>query len=321
MSPIAVSVGTFDGVHRGHRRLLATAADRAAAAGLELVVLTLDRHPLSLLRPERAPRLLTGLDHKLELLAGLGGVSRVEVLAFDRQRADQSPASFVLDTLVGELGARLLVVGGNFRFGRGGAGDVTLVAELGAPVGLEVVGLPLLEGAPGAVISSSEIRRLVAVGHLARAASLLGRLHEVRGELAPAVPAGAGGSTRLGLLVDPVLLLPPPGAHRAVVAPLGAAREPAVPAFAEVGADLRAPAAAAQGGLPPAVGLALTGHPVPPWWRPGVAVRVGFEATTSTGEPSRPAEQTPGALVPPVGRGEGAPGTRGAAADGGAGSR
>ena len=298
MSPAAVSVGTFDGVHRGHRRLLADAAERAKAVGLDLVVLTLDRHPLGLLRPERAPRLLTGLDHKLELLAGVDGVARVEVLAFDRPRADQTASSFVRDTLVGQLDARLLVVGGNFRFGRGGAGDVALAERLGRTVGLEVVGIALLEGSPGSVISSSEIRRLVAAGHLAKAAALLGRAHEVRGELrVPPVPGGhghtvpgrpapagrSGGAGVLHLVFDEPLLLPPPGGHSAVVAPLvpPAPGVPGTAATVEVAGEVDGPSA---GGA--SVTVRPLVHPLPDWWRPGAQARVTFPGDGRAPAPS-----------------------------------
>ncbi len=273
-SAIAVSVGTFDGVHRGHRQLLAAAARRAAAAGLPLVVLTLDRHPLSLLRPDRAPRLLTGLDHKLELLAELDGVARTEVLVFDRPRAEQEPASFLRDTLAGELGARLLVVGGNFRFGRDGAGDVSLAARLGPAAGLDVVGLPLLEEAPGAVISSSHIRRLVAAGSLAHAAELLGRPFELRGQLGHRLD-GAGGRTPL--TVDGQLLLPPTGAYRVRAAPLDPAEGGSLEAAAELsGGVVRLRAPDRSGGAR--------------WWHPGAALRVLFGAPApGTASPVPPA--------------------------------
>lgn len=269
MSPIAVSVGTFDGVHLGHRQLLAAAAERAAGAGLPLVVLTLDRHPLSLLRPDRAPRLLTGLDHKLELLAGLDGVARTEVLVFDRTRAEQTPASFVRDTLRGALGARLLVVGGNFRFGRDGAGDVALAARLGAAAGLDVVGLPLLEEAPGTVISSSEIRRLVAAGSLAHAGALLGRPFEVRGRL--------DGGPGAPLSLADHLLLPPAGAYPVLAVPLDPRAGGALDASAEVAGGLvhlHAPERRDGAG----------------WWQAGTVLRVLFGAPASgTGAPRPPA--------------------------------
>lgn len=271
MRPVAVTVGTFDGVHLGHRRLLATAAALAAEAGLELVALTLDRHPLALLHPERAPLLLTGLDHKLELLAGVPGVARAEVLVFDRRRAEQAPESFLADTLVGEFGARLLVVGGNFRFGRGGTGDVALAEDLGARVGLRVVGMTLVEGAPGSVISSSAIRRLVAEGHLARAEALLGRPHEIRGTLGDPSPPGDGvpadgGARGTEVVVAADLLLPPPGRYEVRAGPLGEA----APALV---ASIRPP------GAPSPVVLEVPpGQPVTAGWVAGTRVRVAFEA-------------------------------------------
>lgn len=270
--PVAVTVGTFDGVHLGHRRLLRYAGEMAAASGLELVVLTLDRHPLSLLRPEKAPRLLTGLEHKRQLLAATAGVARVEVLVFDEDRADQSPRSFLLDTLLGDLGATVLVVGENFRFGHGGAGDLELAAEVGASVGLSVVGMPLLEQGVDGVVSSSRIRRLVADGDLATAASLLGRPFELRGELALA-PEVAGGKA-LGLVVAADLLLPEQGRHEVLARSLAGRAETRAVAFVP-------PAAPGQ---PARVGLELpsVGRDAG-WAAPGAAVALSFP-----GGPRRP---------------------------------
>lgn len=309
MSPVVLAVGTFDGVHLGHRRLLAAAHDLATAAGLELVALTLDRHPLALLHPERAPRLLTGLDHKRALLRAVDGVGRVEVLRFDRARADQSPESFVVDTIVGDLAAEVLVVGGNFRFGRAGAGDVALARHVGEAVGLSVVGIPLLEASPGVVVSSSAIRRLVVAGHLDRAADLLGRPHEVRGVLGPAggrAPA-AGARTddgpaeiAIGLVVAPELLLPPVGIYEARVARLagpvdgGAGEAPALVRARVVADPARPPGAAA---LDPAVVLEPPrAGGLAPWW----ARADGIDASVAFLAPAAPAPADPAADGPGV---------------------
>lgn len=273
MSAIAVTVGTFDGVHRGHRRLFEDGVRLAALAGLDLVALTFDRHPLSLLHPERAPRLLTGLDHKIELLGAVDGVARTEVLVFDQARADQAPESFIADTLIGGLGARLLVVGGNFRFGRAGAGDVALAERVGRRLGLAVRGTTLLEGTPGSVVSSSEIRRLVATGSLDGAARLLGRPHEVRGELRLGEPAG-----RVAELVVPgELLLPPPGRYEVRAGPL---REDAVALIAAL-APPGGPGAPVLLEAPPATS-------VPEAWPRGTTVRIAFETPATPPPPRAP---------------------------------
>src|SRR5580693_9172714 len=118
MPGTAVTIGAYDGVHLGHRALLADLVARAGAAGLSTVVVTFDRHPASVVRPESAPKLLTDLDQKIELLADCG-IDRTLVVPFDRQRADESAEEFVKEILVDNLGARLVVVGEDFHFGHG----------------------------------------------------------------------------------------------------------------------------------------------------------------------------------------------------------
>jgi riboflavin kinase/FMN adenylyltransferase len=175
----AVTIGAYDGVHLGHRMLLGELKDRADAAGLGTCVVTFDQHPAAVVRPDSAPKLLTDLEQKLELLASCG-VARTLVIPFDTERARESAPDFVHEILVGALGARLVVVGEDFHFGRGRQGNVTLLRELGASLGFEVIGVGL-EGIEGDVVSSTRIRTLVAEGDVAGAASLLGRPHQVRG--------------------------------------------------------------------------------------------------------------------------------------------
>jgi riboflavin kinase/FMN adenylyltransferase len=181
MPGTAVTIGAYDGVHLGHRALLADLSARAEAEGLSTVVVTFDRHPASVVRPESAPPQLTDLDQKLELLADCG-IDRTLVVAFDRERADESAEDFVKDVLVDNLGARLVVVGEDFHFGHGRAGNVSLLAELGRQYRFEVVGVSLTgDQAEGQAVSSTRIRALVAAGQVAEAAEMLGRPHEVRG--------------------------------------------------------------------------------------------------------------------------------------------
>jgi riboflavin kinase / FMN adenylyltransferase len=209
----AVTIGAYDGVHRGHRQLLARLAARAAERGLKSAVVTFDRHPATVVRPESAPLLLTDLDQKLELL-GDCGVDIVLVVPFDRARADESAEEFVAEVLVGTLAARVVVVGEDFHFGHGRKGNVALLAELGAVDGFEVEGFDLTaEGT--AAISSTRIRRLVAEGDVSGAAVLLGRPHQVRG---PVVHGDGRGRTELGfptanVAVPPEIALPGVGIY------------------------------------------------------------------------------------------------------------
>jgi riboflavin kinase/FMN adenylyltransferase len=144
------------------------------------VVVTFDRHPATVVRPESAPLLLTDPSQKLELLAS-AGVDRTVVVPFDEVRARESAEDFVLEVLVGALGARLVVVGEDFHFGYGRRGTVALLAEMGARHGFEVAGIALDADAAGRAVSSTRIRALLGAGDVAAAAMLLGRPHQVRG--------------------------------------------------------------------------------------------------------------------------------------------
>jgi riboflavin kinase / FMN adenylyltransferase len=196
MSPgkgTAVTIGAYDGVHLGHRALLRDLSERAAAAGLSTVVVTFDRHPAAVVRPESAPKQLTGLEQKLELLADCG-IDRTVVIPFDLARAEESAEDFVKEVLVDQLSARLVVVGEDFHFGHGRRGNVELLRRLGADYGFDVVGVGLTGDGRDAV-SSTRIRALLAEGDVEGAARLLGRPHEVRG---PVVHGDGRGGPELG---------------------------------------------------------------------------------------------------------------------------
>ena len=146
----AVTVGNFDGVHRGHQALVSAAVARARESGGVSVVLTFDPHPARVLGPGRAPAALTTLAQKEELLARLG-VDRLAVLPFDAEVARLPPDAFAREVLHGALGARHVVVGESFRFGHRREGDARLLAALGEELGFSVRALPpvLEEGSPG----------------------------------------------------------------------------------------------------------------------------------------------------------------------------
>ncbi|MHB8439532.1 MAG: bifunctional riboflavin kinase/FAD synthetase [Acidimicrobiales bacterium] len=176
----AVTIGAYDGVHRGHRHVLSLLADMARPRGLRTVVVTFDRHPATVVRPDSAPLLLTDLEQKLELLAAQG-VDTTMVVPFDQQRAEEPAEDFVTEVLEGALQTRLLVVGKDFHFGHGRKGDLRMLEEMGESLGFQTVGVELDEAGAGEVISSTRIRGLLAEGDVRGAARLLGRYHQVRG--------------------------------------------------------------------------------------------------------------------------------------------
>jgi riboflavin kinase/FMN adenylyltransferase len=163
-----VAVGTFDGVHLGHRQVIAGADS----------VLTFDPHPVSVVAPQHTPKLLTPLARKAELIAQLG-VEELIVIPFDAAFATKTADEFVNDVLVGALGATRVAIGENFRFGHKAQGDPRLLAADGR---FTTVVHPLLE-IDGEIVSSSHIRGLVLAGEVAEAAALLGAPFQLRGEV------------------------------------------------------------------------------------------------------------------------------------------
>ena len=176
-----VTIGVYDGVHLGHRGLIARVRAMAAELGAASAVITFDRHPASVVRPESAPKLLTDLDQRIELLAQTG-VDYTVVIRFDEERSRESADDFVREVLVDCLDARAVVVGHDFHFGRNRGGNVPLLQNMGAELGFDVLGLALIaDDAAHEVVSSTRIRGLLAAGQVGEAATLLGHYHEVRG--------------------------------------------------------------------------------------------------------------------------------------------
>ena len=190
--PTVVVIGKFDGVHTGHRALIEKAQRDAAALGpgIRTVVVTFDRHPMSVVAPGRCPVSIVGPQQKLRLLEATG-VDATLVLRFDEERAAQPAREFVEDVLVRHLHARTVMVGGDFRFGRGGAGDVALLRGLGAELGFTVDELREVR-TPGAArrVSSTWVRDLLSVGDVEGAARLLGRPHAMAGEVVHGLKRG-----------------------------------------------------------------------------------------------------------------------------------
>src|SRR4051795_8305579 len=144
-----VTIGAYDGVHLGHRALIGRVRAMAAELGAASAVITFDRHPATVVRPESAPKLLTDLDQKLELLASTG-VDYTLVVHFDEARSQESAEDFVTEVLVGCLRACAVVVGHDFHFGRGRQGNVPFLQEMGARYNFDVLGINLFpaEGEP-----------------------------------------------------------------------------------------------------------------------------------------------------------------------------
>jgi riboflavin kinase/FMN adenylyltransferase len=179
-----ITIGAFDGVHLGHTAVVAQVRRLAAALDARSVVVTFDRHPASVVRPESAPRLLTDLPTRLELLAETG-LDATVVLAFDQARADESAHNFVEEVLVNGLATKAVVVGEDFHFGRHREGNVALLRELGRDMDFEVEPVSLVDRPDGVdePVSSTAIRRALAGGEVDVAARLLGHLYESRGQV------------------------------------------------------------------------------------------------------------------------------------------
>lgn len=213
-----VSIGFYDGVHLGHRAVLGAVTGRATAAGYRSTVVTFDRHPAQVLRPDSAPRLLCDLDQKLELLATTG-VDETYVIHFDVERSTETAEHFVREVLVAGLRARLVVVGEDFHFGHRRGGNVALLAEMGAELGFDVIGHDLvgIEGhhaRPEEQVSSTAIRRALSEGRLDDANAMLGRPHEMRGPVVAGDRRGREiGFPTANVAVPPEMLMPADGIY------------------------------------------------------------------------------------------------------------
>ena len=202
--PCVVTLGVFDGLHRGHRRLVEQARAVGRDRGLPVVLVTFDPHPARVLGLDRDTAALSTIGHRAEL-AAQAGVDAVCALRFTRELAAGTPAGFAGEVLVTGLRADAVVVGANFTFGAGGAGTVDTLHELGRAMGFTAHRVGLLQ-AVDAPCSSTHIRRCLRAGDLAGAARALGRPHRVDGH-------------RLGdaVLLDGDTALPPTGRYRVLV--------------------------------------------------------------------------------------------------------
>ena len=177
-----ITIGAYDGVHRGHRAVIAQVQARAAELGARSVVVTFDRHPASVIRPDAAPRLLTNPAKKLELLADTG-VDATVVVPFSPEQARETPVDFVERVIVNALRTQAVIVGSDFHFGHMRQGNITLLREMGERHDFTCEPVVLVPRADGVdePISSTAIRRALAGGEIETATRLLGRALEVRG--------------------------------------------------------------------------------------------------------------------------------------------
>jgi riboflavin kinase / FMN adenylyltransferase len=224
----ALALGTFDGVHLGHRRVIDSARDWAKAHGARSCVVTFDPHPLQVLRPGDPPRLLTTTDVKIDLISALG-VDEVAVIPFTEELSLVDPATFSDDVLAGRLAARHVSVGENFRFGHGAAGDADFLRsrpELDAEI------VPLITR-DGETVSSSRIRELVAEGAVEAAADLLGAPFTLAGTVVQGDARGRELETPTANLETPAEVVVPAAGIYASRARLESGEE--VPAAVSIG--------------------------------------------------------------------------------------
>jgi riboflavin kinase/FMN adenylyltransferase len=183
-----VTIGNFDGVHLAHQKLLRQVVETARPMGATATAVTFDPHPIRLLAPEHAPRLLTPLERKAKLIEALG-IDLLVVLPFTRELAHFSPVEFVRKILVSGLRARAVHVGPNFHFGYRQSGDVEVLAELARQEGFRLDVLPTLV-IRGERVSSTRIRELLSTGRVSRAARLLGRAFCICGPIVAGLGVG-----------------------------------------------------------------------------------------------------------------------------------
>lgn len=177
--PCAITIGNFDGVHNGHRQIMRRVVGIARERGWKSAVLTFDPHPTKLVAPARAPQLLTTPEQRARIIEELG-IDEILILPFTAGIAKLTPEEFVREILAGKLKARTVLVGDNFRFGNRAAGDANTLVELGRKYGfdVEITGTVAWRNQ---IISSSEIRRLIEAGDVARACRMLGRPYRLEG--------------------------------------------------------------------------------------------------------------------------------------------
>ncbi|HSS00443.1 MAG TPA: bifunctional riboflavin kinase/FAD synthetase [Kofleriaceae bacterium] len=228
----AIAIGNFDGVHAGHRALIARARELAAAHGARTVVLTFDPHPSALLAPAQAPRMLTSIKRRLELLAE-AGVEAVVVEPFTRELAAVAADAFIDDIVVDALQARAIIVGYNFRYGQARAGTIDSLRAHGEAGGIEVAIVPPVT-VDGEIAASTKVRGYLAAGDLAAAERILGRRWDIDGIVEHGAQRGRAIGIPTANIATDIELPIAPGIYAVTLA---AERGPALPAVASLGTN------------------------------------------------------------------------------------
>lgn len=211
-----VTIGVFDGVHRGHQQIIRYTVERAQALGVASVVMTFDPHPAEVVRPGSHPAILTEASRKADLIEDLG-VDVLCVVEFTQQFSQLPPEAFCHDVLIEHLHSSVVVVGENFRFGHKAAGDVKLLSRLGRTFGCAVESAPLV--ADGDVVfSSTYIRSCVDAGDVSSAAVALGRPHRIEGVVVRGDQRGRElGFPTANLMCAPHVAIPADGVYAALI--------------------------------------------------------------------------------------------------------
>lgn len=235
----AIAIGNFDGVHLGHRALIARARELATAHGARTVALTFDPHPAALLAPARAPRMLTSIARRIELLAD-AGVDAIVVEPFTRELAALAPDAFLDEVVIGALRARAIIVGYNFSYGQGRAGTVDTLRAHARGAGVEVA-IVAPVAIDGEVAASTKIRGHLGAGELATARRMLGRPWDVDGVVVPGARRGRAIGVPTANVAPDIELPVAPGIYAVTLAVDGGAPLPAVaslgvnPTFVDAG--------------------------------------------------------------------------------------
>jgi len=228
----ALAIGNFDGVHVGHRALIARARELAAAHGALTVVLTFDPHPSALFAPAQAPRMLTSIERRVELLAE-AGVDAVVVEPFTRELAAVPPRAFIDDIVVRALRARAIIVGYNFRYGQARAGTVESLRDHGDEAGIEIAIVPPVT-VDGEIAASTKVRGHLHAGELAAAERMLGRRWDVDGVVVHGAERGRAIGVPTANIAPDIELAIAPGIYAVT---LSVERGPALPAVASLGTN------------------------------------------------------------------------------------
>jgi len=209
--PSVATIGVFDGVHRGHQGLLSAVREQAERSAATAVAVTFDPDPVSVLAPQKAPKRLTTIERRVQLLAA-HGAQQVRVLDFTPRMASWTPEEFIERVIVEQLGCTQVVVGQDFRFGERATGTIRTLIDAGPSHGFETVGQPLV--GDDAAFSSTRVRRAVADADLGTAAMILGRSHEVSGQVVVGDRRGRDlGFPTANIPVDDAYAVPPDGVY------------------------------------------------------------------------------------------------------------